>query len=56
MTKKQKQAQYNKMLKDFDEGHRRLKHLKQKMVKLRAEISAMPNLSEERPDELELKH
>ena len=55
MTKKQKEAKYQKMLAAFDEGHRKLKHLKQDMVKLRAEIEKMPVITEERLDEINLK-
>lgn len=55
MTKKQAQAKYEKMLKDFDEGHRKLKKLKEEMRLLRIKIQGMPNLTEERPDELIMK-
>lgn len=56
MTKKQKQAKYEKLLKSFDEGHRKLKHIKQEMVILRKEIDSMPTIVEVRPDELLMKH
>ncbi len=55
MTRKQKEAKYQKMLAAFDEGHRKLKHLKQDMVKLRNEINQMPVIIDERPDEINLK-
>ena len=40
-----------KLLKEFEDGHRKLKYIKLEMVKLRKEIKETPNLSEERPDE-----
>lgn len=55
MTKKQKIQKYEKLLKEFTDGHSRLKRIKMEMVKLRVEIKSMPNLTEERPDEIELK-
>jgi hypothetical protein len=56
MKKSQLQKKYYKLLKEFTEGHRRLKQVKMEMVKLRQQIKEAPSLSEERPDELYLKN
>jgi hypothetical protein len=56
MGKKQTlQKKYDKLLQEFEDGHRRLKQVKMEMVNLRRQIKEAPNLSEERPDEILLK-
>jgi uncharacterized protein involved in exopolysaccharide biosynthesis len=56
MGKKQTlQKKYDKLLKEFEDGHRRLKQVKMEMVNLRRQIKEAPNLSEERIDEILLK-
>ena len=55
MTKKQKQAKLEKLLKAFNEGHSKLKHIKEEMRLLRIEINAMPTLTDIRPDEINMK-
>ena len=45
-----------KMTIEFDELHRKAKHLKQDIAKLRAEYDRTPNNVEERPDEIIMKN
>ena len=56
MTKKQLETKYKKMLERFEKGHSELKHLKQDMVKLRTVINGMPDITEERNDEINMKN
>lgn len=57
MKKKERlQAELDKMLAEYESGHSKLKHLKEKMRKKRDEIASTPkNIIDERPDELNLK-
>ena len=57
MSDKQKlQARLEKMLQDFDNGHRKLKKLKDDMRLLKIKIAGMPKgVVDMRPDEIELK-
>ena len=55
MNKKKLQLKYDKLLKDFDEGHRKLKSIKQEMVEVRKQIVSAPIEYEERVDEIALK-
>lgn len=58
MNDKQKsQAKLEKMLMDFDNGHRKLKKLKDDMRLLKIKIAGMPKgmVDNERPDLIELK-
>lgn len=55
MSKQEKQAKYDRMLQEFDSGHRYLKRLKQRMIKLQTEIGQMKTFVDERPDELSMK-
>lgn len=55
MSKVKKEAEYQKLLKQFEDGHRKLKGVKQRMAQLRAEINRMPTIVDERLDELLLK-
>lgn len=56
MSDKQKlQAKLDKMLQDFDNGHRKLKKLKEEMRLLKIKIAGMPKaMIEDRPDLIEL--
>lgn len=56
MSDKQKlQAKLDKMLKDYEDGHSKLKKLKDAMRLLRAKIAGMPKVQiDERPDLIEL--
>lgn len=56
MTKADKIKEYEALLKSFDDGHRKLKQMKRKMVALRIEIGSMQNIIDIRPDELNLKN
>ena len=55
MSKKHLQKRYEKLLKDYQDGHTKLESLKKEMVEIRKQIKAAPELSEERPDEILLK-
>lgn len=55
MSKQEKQAKYDRMLDEFDKGHRYLKRLKQKMIRLQTEIGHMKTIVDERPDEISMK-
>lgn len=57
MSDKQKlQTKLEKMLADYDNGHRKLKKLKDDMRLLRMKIAGMPKeMIDTRPDEIELK-
>ena len=54
MSDKQKlQAKLEKMLADYDAGHRKLKKVKDEMRLLRIKIAGMPKtMIDERPDDL----
>ena len=49
------QAEYYALLKEFDDGNRRMKHIKQRMVQIRKIIKINPQIVDERPDENLLK-
>lgn len=53
MSDKQKlQAKLDRMLADYDNGHRKLKKLKEDMRLLRIKIAGMPKIMvDERPDQ-----
>ena len=55
MSKQEKQAEYDALLKEFEAGHRRLKKIKQKMILLQAEIGKMKTIVDTRPDEIAMK-
>ena len=49
------QTEYYILLKEFEEGNRRMKHIKQRMVQIRKIIKINPQIVDERPDENLLK-
>lgn len=58
MTQKEKlklQREYQKLLKEYDEGHRKLKHAKQRMAEIRRMVNVIEIIVDERPDENNLK-
>lgn len=55
MTDQKLQDEYYTLLKEFEEGNRRMKRIKQRMVQIRKTIKIHPKIVDDRPDELILK-
>ena len=55
MMRDKRQAEYDKLLKLYEDLNRKAKHTKQRLAVLRYEMEKNPQLVDERPDEINMK-